>query len=68
VPQRLLTGVADRAVAPRFGEEFAARARAAGDDATAETLEGAAHFEVVMPGSAVWPRVRNAILGLLKGR
>ncbi len=64
VPQRLLTGRADQAVAPQFGDAYARRATEAGDDAEAVTLEGSAHFEVIVPGSSVWPEVRRTILDL----
>jgi pimeloyl-ACP methyl ester carboxylesterase len=66
VPQRLLTGEDDGAVPPRFGEAYAESATKAGDDVRALTLEGAAHFEVVVPGTKAWPQVRSVILGLFE--
>jgi acetyl esterase/lipase len=64
VPLRLLTGTEDPAVPPRFLDAFAAAATTAGDDVTAVALEGAAHFETIVPGTDVWPEVRSTILGL----
>ena len=64
VPLRLLTGVDDPAVPPRFSNAFAAAAMEAGDKVTAVTLEGAAHFEAIVPGTDVWPDVRSIILSL----
>lgn len=64
VTQRLLTGADDRTVPPRFADAYAASARQAGDDATAVTLDGASHFEVIVPGTSVWPEVRSTILTL----
>jgi hypothetical protein len=40
------------------------KSRAAGDDVTAVALEGAAHFETIVPGTDVWPEVRSTILGM----
>jgi hypothetical protein len=64
VPQRLLTGADDPAVPPRFADAYAAAAVEAGDDVTAVTLEGASHFEVIVPGTDVWFEVRSTILSL----
>jgi acetyl esterase/lipase len=65
VPQRLVTGSLDAVVPPAFGEDYAAKARARGDDATHERIEGAGHFEVIAPGSEAFRVVLDAILGLL---
>jgi pimeloyl-ACP methyl ester carboxylesterase len=66
VPQRLLTGVADSAVPPQSVEAYAALAKDAGDDVAAVTLEGAGHFETIVPGTSVWPEVRATILSLFE--
>ncbi len=68
IPQRLLTGAADQAIPARFAEAYADAARKAGDDATAVTLAGSAHFEVIVPGTAVWPDVKSTILSLFEKR
>ena len=68
VPVRLMTGVDDPAVTPRFADAFAAAVMEAGDDVTAVTLEGASHFEAVVPGTDVWFEVRSTILALFEKR
>lgn len=65
VPLRLITGADDPAVPPSYADAFATAAAKVGDDVTAVTLEGAAHFETIVPGTGVWPEVRSIILGLL---
>lgn len=66
IPQRLLTGADDPAVPPHFADTYAVAAIEAGDDVKAVTLKGAAHFEVTVPGTAVWPEVRSTILSLFE--
>ena len=61
VPQRLLTGKADESAPPWLGNAYAARARQTGGDVEAVTLDGAAHFEVIAPGSVVWEVVRRRL-------
>jgi acetyl esterase/lipase len=68
VPQRLLTGVDDLAVPAHFADSYAAAAVKAGDDATAVSLAGAAHFEVIVPGTNVWSEVESTILSLFEKR
>jgi acetyl esterase/lipase len=65
VPQRLVTGSLDAVVPPAFGEDYAAKARARGDDATHERIGGAGHFEVIAPGTEAFRSVSKAIRGLL---
>ena len=36
------------------------------DDVNLVKIEGGGHFELVMPGTGVWPEARNAILALIK--
>ena len=62
VPQRLLTGVDDPAVPPTYAESYVAAATK--DDAVALTLEDAAHFEGVVPGTDASSVVRATILEL----
>jgi acetyl esterase/lipase len=64
VPLRLLTGADDIAVLQPLADIFATAAAEAGDDVKAVTLEGAAHFETIVPGTMVWPEVRSTILGV----
>jgi acetyl esterase/lipase len=65
VPQRLLTGALDAVVPPAFGEDYAARARARGDDASHSLVEGAGHFEVIAPSTEAFRAVVEAIRTLL---
>jgi len=64
--QVVISGALDPIVPPRFGQEYAAAAAARGDPARSVVLEGAGHFEVIDPTSAVWPRVVDAFTGLLR--
>lgn len=66
VKQVLITGAQDKLVPPRLGQEYQEEAKKAGDDVAFFTVEGAAHFEVVAPGSIAWPKVEEAVLSMLK--
>lgn len=68
VPQRLITGADDPAVPPIYAEAYAEAAKKAGDDVLALTLDGAAHFETIVPGTDVWPEVQSEILELFEKR
>jgi acetyl esterase/lipase len=65
VPQRLVTGALDAVVPPAFGEDYAARARARGDDASHALVEGAGHFEGIAPSTGAFRAVVRAIRALL---
>ena len=65
VPVRLVIGAADAIVPPASNERFAAQARAKGDDVGLATIDGAGHFDVVLPQGAAADAVRRAILALL---
>lgn len=64
--QVVVSGALDHIVPPRFGQEYAAAALSAGDPATSVVLEGAGHFELIDPTSAVWPRILAAYSDLLQ--
>ena len=64
--QLVISGALDPIVPPRFGQDYAAAAAARGDPARSIVLEGAGHFEVIDPTSAVWPRIVEAFSGLLR--
>ncbi|MDI1325822.1 MAG: alpha/beta hydrolase [Brevundimonas sp.] len=64
--QVVVSGALDHIVPPRFGQAYAAAAASAGDPATSVVLEGAGHFELIDPTSAVWPRILEAYSGLLR--
>jgi acetyl esterase/lipase len=57
VPALLVHGEADENVPPAMSVGFAARARAAGDDAEAVVVPGAGHFDHLDPGSEAWAAV-----------
>jgi acetyl esterase/lipase len=65
VPVRLVIGAVDAIVPPASNERFAAQARAQGDDVELAVVEGAGHFDVVLPDGAAADAVRRAILALL---
>lgn len=62
----LVTGELDKIAPPRVAQEFAARARAAGDRAEVVILPGASHYDEVAASSASWPQVAQAIEKALK--
>jgi acetyl esterase/lipase len=60
VPVRLVHGSGDAIVPCGMSLDYAARARAAGDDVACDVLPGAGHFDVIDPMSAAWPHVLDA--------
>jgi len=64
VRQVLITGAQDRAVPPEYAQEYLEADRAAGDSVESIIVDGAAHFEVIAPGSTAWPAVKRAVLTL----
>ncbi len=64
VPQRLVTGSLDTIVPPAFGDDYAGRARTAGDDASFTLVEGAGHFELIAPSTEAYRVVLLAIRAL----
>jgi acetyl esterase/lipase len=62
----LVTGELDTISPPRVAHDFAARARAAGDDAEVVILPGASHYDEVAATSASWPLVLGAIEAALR--
>jgi acetyl esterase/lipase len=65
VPVRLVIGSGDAIVPPASNERFAALARARGDDVALTVIEGAGHFDVVMPEGAAAEAAQRAIRALL---
>ena len=65
VPLRFLTGSADRVVPPTWARDFARSARAAGDDASSDTVHFAEHFDPILPRSSAWIRARAIVLSLI---
>ncbi len=64
--QIIVSGALDPIVPPRFGQAYATAASTAGDTATSVVLQGAGHFELIDPTSAVWPRIVTAYAALLR--
>ncbi len=65
VRQTLIIGTDDRAVPVQHNARYCDAARAAGDDVTLTVLEQTGHFEIVIPGTNVWPVVERTILATL---
>lgn len=59
VPTLLVTGDADDRVPPSQSQEYAQRAKAAGDAADLVVIAGEGHFEHLDPTSRVWASVRH---------
>jgi acetyl esterase/lipase len=57
----LVTGELDTISPPRVAQDYAARARAAGDSAEVVILPGASHYDEVAASSPSWPLVLAAI-------
>ena len=66
VEQVLITGERDRAVPPKYGQEYEREARQSGDKVKMIVVENAGHFEVIAPGTPAWTVVENAIKSLLR--
>jgi acetyl esterase/lipase len=63
-PVRLVHGALDDVVPPSMSRSYAARGRAAGDDASVAELPGASHLDVIDPLSPAWPQVMAAFKDL----
>lgn len=57
----LITGQLDTVSPPRVAHEYAAKARAAGDQAEVVILPGASHYDEIAASSPAWPLVLAAI-------
>ena len=64
--QVVISGALDPIVPPRFGQNYATTAAASGDRTQSVVLEGAGHFELIDPTSAVWPRVVSAFSAVMR--
>jgi acetyl esterase/lipase len=60
-PLAVVSGALDPIVPPAFGVDFAAKARAAGDQVEEVTLAGAGHFELIDPQAEAWTTVLSLI-------
>jgi acetyl esterase/lipase len=67
VPQTLVVGGLDTIVPAGLAGSFADAARGAGDRVEVREVRTAGHFELIAPGSAAWPTVRDAVLAMVAG-
>lgn len=65
VPQHLIIGTLDQAVQVEHNAAYVTVARQHGDEVAYTVLPDTGHFEIVTPGTAVWPTVQAAILALV---
>lgn len=68
VPMRMLIGAKDPIVTGEHNARFAEQARLQGDDVALEVIEGAGHFDLVMPTGTAAKRVQRAIKDALRSR
>lgn len=66
IRQILIQGKLDSIVPPESVEAYLAVANRSGDEIDIVMIDGAGHFEVVIPGSVAWPHIRKAVQDLLK--
>jgi pimeloyl-ACP methyl ester carboxylesterase len=66
IKQVLIHGVEDEIVPVSQSEEFAEKAKSAGDDSELFKLDGTGHFELADPESNAWPTVSKATLQIMK--
>ena len=66
IPQHLIIGTVDQAVPLIHNERYVAQAQQSGDEVTLTVLPDVGHFEIVIPGTAVWPVVQNALLDMVQ--
>jgi acetyl esterase/lipase len=65
VPQVSVSGHRDRIAPPVLGENWARKAKAAGDDSTVEVVLDTGHVELVAPGSKAWEIEAAALARML---
>lgn len=61
IPTRLIQGEVDNIVPASQGEAYAAKAKAAGDNAEVINIEGSGHFDMVSPYSAAWKVIKSEL-------
>ncbi|HZD93131.1 MAG TPA: alpha/beta hydrolase, partial [Candidatus Sulfotelmatobacter sp.] len=62
--QKLVHGTADDSVPYEIGKGYADRKRKSGERVELITLPQTGHFEIVDPGSSVWPKIEQLFLAL----
>ncbi len=65
--QKLVHGAADESVPYEISKNYAASKKKSGEKVELITLPETGHFEIVDPGSAVWPKVQEVFLSLTRG-
>lgn len=68
IPQHLIIGTLDQAVQVDHNALYVDAARQQGDDVQYTVLPDTGHFEIVAPGTTVWPTVQAAILTMINRR
>jgi acetyl esterase/lipase len=66
VKQEIVSGRLDKIVPTHFAVEYTAKAKAAGDNATALDIAGAGHFELIDPTSEAWKEIEPIIAAMAK--
>lgn len=66
VAQHLINGARDPIVPEAFGRDYATAGRRAGDTVQLTVLPNAGHFELIVPTTAEWTQVRDALLEMLE--
>ncbi|MBN1224196.1 MAG: alpha/beta hydrolase [Candidatus Aminicenantes bacterium] len=64
VPQILIQGALDQTVSPASAQAYHEAARKSGDKTQLIVIREAGHFEVVVPTTSSYPKVRDAVLSL----
>ena len=62
--QRLVHGTADNSVPYEISKNYAERKKKSGENVELITLPNIGHFEIVDPGSAVWPKIEQLVFTL----
>lgn len=62
--QKLVHGTADDSVPYELSKSYAERKKKAGENVELTTLQGADHFQIIDPQSAVWPKVESIFRSL----
>jgi pimeloyl-ACP methyl ester carboxylesterase len=66
IPVHLIHGANDSIVPVRMAEQYAERARMAGDRVQLTVVPDAGHFDIVAPQSGAWSCVTAALHGIAK--
>lgn len=61
VSQTIVSGALDPIVPQNFGQEYVAKAKAAGDPVQEVVLPGAGHFELIDPKSCAWKSILQIV-------